>query len=287
MAKMRLKFTKMQALGNDYVYINCMNGANTVAHPEDLAVKLSDRRTGIGGDGIILIKDAKHCAARMEIYNADGSRAEMCGNGLRCVAKYLYDKGYARQREMRILTDAGVKTACIEEGLSTAELIKVSVGRADFSPEAVPVLCDKPFIEKALEAGGRTFICTCLSVGNPHCVVFSEDIEDAEVCVAGRAIETNPLFPRRINAGFVKVISPCEIRLKVWERGSGFTGACGTGACAAVAAGAMTGRLECQKEITVRQNGGNLTVQITDGEIYLIGRAQTVFEGETELPRTY
>ena len=263
-----MRFTKMHGLGNDYLYFY-----GDLKNPEEWSRKLSDRHFGIGSDGIITISSSDSADFKMRIFNADGSEAMMCGNGIRCVGKYVYDKGYTDKKRLKIETLSGEKVLSLQTRGGKVTEVAVSMGK---SVVESPVTLDTVY--------GKV---TPVSMGNPHAVTFVENAEDAPLTTVGKALEHHPYFKNGVNVEFVQVIDRNTLRMRVWERGSGFTGACGTGACAAVAAGAMTGRLECQKEITVRQNGGNLTVQITDGEIYLTGRAQTVFEGETELPRTY
>lgn len=268
----------MHGLGNDYVFVNCF--VEAVDDPAAVARAISDRHRGVGGDGLILICPSKTADVRMEMYNADGSRAQMCGNGIRCVAKYAYEHGLARSNPLRIETDAGVRQVrlCVEQGC--VQRVRVDMGRPSLDPKDLPSTIEADsIIAKAMEIGGRSYEVTCVSMGNPHAVVFVDDLEAVDLASVGPRFENAPLFPERINAQFVRVDSPRKITMKTWERGSGATQACGTGACAACVAGAVTGRT--QRRITASLPGGDLEVEwAEDDHVHLTGPAVEVFSGE-------
>ena len=276
----RMKFTKMHGLGNDYVYVNCLE--ETVADPLETAKKISDRHFGIGSDGLILIKPSKAADFEMEMYNADGSRGEMCGNGIRCVAKYVYDKGLTDKTQIRVETLGGIKTLDLTVEDDTVALVKVDMGAPEFLAEKIPVIAEaKEVVEQPFTAAGKEYLVTCVSMGNPHCVtVLKEDVRELNLLKIGPAFESHDRFPRRINTEFINVIDEHTIRMRVWERGSGETLACGTGACAAAVAAMRTGKTK--DEVTVKLLGGDLQIQ-WDREkntVYMTGPAEIVFEGE-------
>ncbi|MBO6053402.1 MAG: diaminopimelate epimerase [Clostridia bacterium] len=261
-------FTKMQGLGNDYLYVFGEVPANVA----ELCRKLSDRHFGAGSDGMIFISHAASADFSMRIFNADGSEAKMCGNGIRCVGKYVYDKGYTDKKKLTVDTLSGVKT--LEMHVVGGKVCRVGV---DMGTAAVSE-------DMELEIGGERIRCTPVSVGNPHAVVFVGDAEAAPVGELGPRIEKNAAFPGGVNAEFVEVISPTELRMRVWERGSGITMACGTGACASAAAAVSRGFCGAETPLTVRLDGGNLSVTVhEDGGITMSGPAETVYEGETDL----
>lgn len=279
---MKLKFTKMHGCGNDYIYFNCFKRA--VENPQELSKRLSDRRYGIGGDGIILICPSEVADAKMRMFNLDGSEGKMCGNGIRCVGKYLFDNNIARKSEISIETLSGTKNLRVFEEEGKAKLLTVNMGKAEFSPEKIPVNLGKKKVtnHEAIFAGEKYNI-TCLSMGNPHCVVFCDDINSLKLEQIGPAFENSELFPEKINTEFVKVVDDKTLVMRVWERGSGETLACGTGACAAVAAAVENGFCHKNDDITVNLRGGTLTVKDTDEAVYMTGGAETVFEGEVEV----
>lgn len=279
-----MKFTKMHGLGNDYVFVNCFEETP----PEDIAaaaVRISDRHFGVGSDGLILIKPGKDGAdAEMEMYNADGSKAEMCGNGLRCVAKYLYDRGIVPKDQLRILTGAGVLTAdIVDTDEKKASQIRLNMGRPVFNGLDIPTVWDLPKIaDHPFAVGGWSFSGTCVSMGNPHCVVYVDDVESFPVETFGPRIETAPFFPNRINVEFVQVISKGEVIQRTFERGSGETLACGTGASAVCAAGVLSGRTG--RSLLIHLSGGDLHLEYRkDDFILLSGPAAEVFSGEIDL----
>lgn len=273
------RFTKMHGAGNDYVYVN----AFTEKLPHDLpalAVAVSDRHTGIGADGLILICPSERGDARMRMYNADGSESEMCGNGVRCVAKYVYDHGIARKEDLQIETGRGVLAIHVDVQNGRVERARVNMGAPILEAAQIPTtLAGSPPQNVKLTAGGREFDVTCVSMGNPHCVAFVDEINDDWVLRIGPLVERHPAFPRKVNAEFVQVVSPREFNMRVWERGSGETLACGTGACAVAVAGVLTGRLE--RRVVGHLPGGDLELEWSDsGEVFMTGPATEVFSGE-------
>jgi diaminopimelate epimerase len=276
-----MRFTKMQGLGNDYVYVDLFR--ETVADAPALARRVSDRRFGIGSDGLILIAPSRVADFRMEMYNADGSRGEMCGNGLRCVAKYVHDHGIAKRTSLRGETDAGVKEIelVVEGGKAVAARVDMGVPQLERAeiPMAGPA---GRVVAERLAAAGRDLVVTCVSMGNPHCVVFVEDPASFPVEEVGPAVERLPAFPRRTNVEFARVVSQREVVQRTWERGSGETLACGTGACAVAVAGRLNGLLG--PDATIRLRGGDLRVQ-WEGEgspVLMTGPAVEVFSGDID-----
>ncbi len=275
----------MHGTGNDYVYVNCFEepGPND---PAGLARAVSDRHFGVGGDGLILICPSNTADARMRMFNADGSEAEMCGNGIRCVAKYVYDHGICRNKTLTVATGGGLLSLELEVDDGLVRRVKVDMGEPILLPESVPTtLPSNPAIDGGPAAGvelvvdGERLEVTCVSMGNPHCVAFVEELTDRWVLEIGPKVETNPHFFNRVNAEFVEVISPSEIRMRVWERGSGETLSCGTGAAAVCVAGVLLGHTN--KKITAHLPGGNLELYwADDNHVYLTGEAVEVFSGE-------
>ncbi len=271
-----MKFTKMHGLGNDYVFVNCFE--EHLEDPSTLARAVSDRHRGIGGDGLILIRPSDTADVRMEIYNADGSRAQMCGNGIRCVAKYAVEHGLARPT-VHIETDAGVKPAECHIVDGVVRSVRVDVGRPSLAASAIPstIPADR-IINHPLLAGGCEYVVTCVSMGNPHAAVFVDNLDAITLEVVGPKFEHAPEFPERINVHFVRVDSPDHVTMKTWERGSGATSACGTGACAVCVAGAVTDRTA--RAITATLPGGDLQVEWADDDhVYMTGPAVEVFGG--------
>lgn len=276
-----MHFTKMQALGNDYIYINCL--AQEVENPSALSIRLSDRHFGIGSDGLILIKPSGDADFAIEIYNADGSRAQMCGNGIRCVGKYLYEKGLTAKTSLQIATDAGIRKLHLEIEGRAVRSVSVSMGAPVFDPARIPLKgVTEPVIERALPFSIGEYTVTCLSMGNPHCVLFFEEALPERIRAIGPAIENDPLFPQRTNVEFARQTGSASIQMRVWERGAGETLACGTGACAAVAAGVKVGRLPPGDEVAVQMPGGELRVRYAPGcdTVWMKGEAAFVFEGD-------
>lgn len=281
MTRDTLRFTKMHGIGNDYVYVDCF--AQTVPDPAALARRVSPRRTGIGADGVILICPSSVADARMEMYNADGSRGEMCGNGIRCVARYLYDHGIAPRSPLRIETDADVKTLELKLAGNRVQAITVDMGEPILDGPYIPVAAEGRVVDAPLRVADSEYRVTCISMGNPHCVVFTTGIERLDLATLGPAFEQHPFFPRRVNTEFVDVVGADEVRMRVWERGSGETAACGTGACAVVVAGVLTGR--CARSTLVHLTGGDLRIEWreSDNHVLMTGPAEEVFSGEIQL----
>ena len=287
-SKQTARFVKMHGLGNDYIYFDCTRGNNAaiLAEPEKYAVTLSDRRFGVGGDGIILLCDAEGGSAdfRMRMFNADGSEGKMCGNGIRCLAKFAYDLGLTDKRGLFIETLSGIKSVGLIFDGDTPVSARVDMGAPSFDPASLPVaykgeaVIDAPLVF----ASGREEICTCVSVGNPHCVIFTEDIGNYPLEQLGKdAGASAGLFPEGINVEIAHVLPDGSIEMRVWERGSGETFACGTGACAVFASAFRTGRLGDSREAVMKLRGGELLVEINyRGHIFMTGGAETVYSGE-------
>lgn len=275
-----MKFTKMHGIGNDYVYVDCFR--ETVEQPSEVAKKISDRHFGIGSDGLILICPSEIADFRMDMYNADGSRGEMCGNGIRCVAKYVYDKGLTDKTRINVETLGGIKELklTVKDGL--VSLVRVNMGAPKLAAAEIPVVADTDrVIGQTLAVEGKEYAVTCVSMGNPHCVVFlDEDVKGLDLEKIGPGFERHGRFPNRINTEFVNVLDEETIRMRVWERGSGETLACGTGACAAAVAAILNGRTK--DEVTVKLLGGDLKIwwDRREDAVFMTGAAETVFEGE-------
>ncbi len=276
--RQKIRFTKMHSCGNDYIFIENFDGAITC--PESLCVELCRPHYGIGGDGIVLIERSRVADAKMRTYNRDGSEGKMAGNNLRCVGKYLYDNGYIRSETLTVETAGGVRQLKIYLRDGKVSTVTVDMGKADFSPKSLPALCDaEKMVDYPLTIGGTVYEVTCVSVGNPHCVVFCDSPDSLPLETLGPQFEYADCFPERINTEFVRVIDRHSLRVRVWERGNGETLACGTGACAAVAAAVENGLCEKGSDVTVRLPGGDLTVNYTDERILLTGSATSVYEG--------
>lgn len=275
-----MKFTKMHGCGNDYVYVDCTKAM--LKDPSAAAQALSDRHFGVGGDGLILICPSETADFRMAMYNADGSEGAMCGNGIRCVAKYVYDKGLTDKTRITVETKAGIKTLdlTVEEG--KVSLVKVDMGLPNCNSEAIPVVGLGDFVVgRSVNVAGRDWTMTCVSMGNPHAVVWVDSM-NLPLEELGPQFEHHSMFPDRVNTEFVQILNDHEINMRVWERGSGETLACGTGACASVAATYLNRRTG--SSVLVHLRGGDLMIEIgDDGHIYMTGPATTVFEGEITL----
>lgn len=277
-----MRFTKMQGCGNDYIYVNCFE--ESVSSPWQLAEKISDRHFGIGSDGLVLIMPSQTADCRMRMFNSDGTESEMCGNAIRCVAKYVYDRDIIHKRQLSVETLAGIKYIAIDtDDNDIARTMTVDMGAPITEVAQVPVTAkSSPVTDLMLSAFGREFIFTCVSMGNPHAVTFiSEDISRFEVERYGKVFEVDEHFPHRSNIEFAEVLSPTHLKMRVWERGAGETLACGTGTCATVAAACLNGI--CPREpVTVDLLGGKLTIEWSaeDGHIYMTGPAEFVFDGE-------
>ncbi|MBO5424357.1 MAG: diaminopimelate epimerase [Lachnospiraceae bacterium] len=287
---MKLNFTKMEGLGNDYVYVNCFK--ETVPNPSELSIKISDRHFGIGSDGLILIKPSEVADFTMEMYNADGSQSEMCGNGIRCVGKYVYDYGLTDKEEISVETLAGIKYLKFvidrkdASDRGTVAMVTVNMGEPIFKSNEVPVDLGKELdmvLDYPVTIDEKEYNITCVSMGNPHCITYVDDTDSFPLEEIGPKFESNPIFPRRVNAEFVQVVSRDYLKMRVWERGSGETLACGTGTCATVVASILNGLTE--EEVTVRLLGGELIIK-WDREtnlVYMTGPAKVVFDGVIEI----
>ncbi len=279
-----VKFTKMHGIGNDYVYVNCFN--ETIKDPSAVSKYVSDRHFGVGSDGLILIKPSKVADFQMDMYNADGSQGEMCGNGIRCVAKYVYDYGLTDKTNISVETLAGIKHLDLTIENGKVALVKVNMGSPELVPEKIPVVAEgERAIDVPLEVKGKTYQMNGVSMGNPHCVIFmEEDVRELDLESMGPDFENHKRFPKRINTEFVNVLDENTLRMRVWERGSGETLACGTGACATAVAAILNGLV--QKEVTVKLLGGDLKIQWngSDAPVYMTGPATTVFDGIITLP---
>lgn len=278
---MGLKFTKMHGCGNDYIYFNCFE--TPVEDPEELSVRISDRHFGVGGDGIVLICPSDKADAKMRMFNIDGSEGKMCGNAIRCVGKYLYDNGIKRCNPLTIDTLSGIKTLNLNIGADgKVDSVRVDMGKAILKPEEIPVKLDgETAVARPVTIEGKEYKITCVSMGNPHCVVFTDtDVSELPLEEIGPKFEFDPLFPERVNTEFINVIDKNTLKMRVWERGSGETLACGTGACASVVAACLNGFCEKDTDITVRLVGGELVIRYTDEAVTMTGPATVAFTGE-------
>ena len=274
-----MRFTKMQGLGNDYIYVNCLE--ETVEDPAALARAISDRHFGVGADGLVLICPDDKADFRMRMFNADGSEAEMCGNAARCVGRYIHDRGLSGKEELRLMTGAGEKLLQLKVRNGRTESVRVDMGAPELAPQNIPMLWEgERAVDLPVEVAGRSLRLTGVSMGNPHAVVFVEDADAFDVHGVGRLLETHPMFPRRTNVEFVTVRDRRHLRMRVWERGSGETLACGTGACASLVAGVLNGL--CERKATLGLNGGSLKVEWDEATNRVLqeGPAEFVFDGE-------
>lgn len=273
-----IKFTKMQGLGNDYVYIDAIN--QKIENESSLAQFVSNRHFGIGSDGLILICNSEIADFRMRMFNSDGSEAEMCGNGIRCVGKFIYDKGLTNKTTLKIETLAGIKELKLNLKKGKVDTVRVNMGEPILEAEKIPVIASEKIVQNLkLEIEERKFNFTCVSMGNPHAITLVENVEDFEVEKYGSKIEVNERFPQKINVEFIEIVNKNHIKMRVWERGSGETLACGTGACASVVAGIINNLIE--RKVVVELLGGSLEIEWNkeDNHIYMTGPAVTVFEG--------
>lgn len=276
-----MRFTKMHGLGNDYVYVNGFR--EKIENPSELAVKVSDRHFGIGSDGLILINPSKVADFEMEMYNADGSRGEMCGNGIRCVAKYVYDYGLTDQTQISVETLGGIKYLDLTVENGKVVLVKVDMGEPVLEPKQIPIVSEgETVIAEPILVNGTEYRMTGVSMGNPHAVVYVEDVDNLKIEEIGPKFENHERFPNRINTEFAKVLDKKTVQMRVWERGSGETLACGTGACATAVACILNGLTE--NEVTVKLLGGDLFIQWDreKNRVYMTGPATVVFDGEYE-----
>lgn len=276
-----MKFTKMHGCGNDYVYVSLFD--ETVDNPKGLSIAVSDRHFGIGSDGLITIGPSEKADFRMRIYNADGSEAEMCGNGIRCVAKYVYDHGMTEKTDISVETGAGVKYLKLTVEQGKVSQVCVDMGEPVLNPDLIPVRADgEKVVDEPINVAGKEWKMTCVSMGNPHAVVFVDDVSGFPIENYGPEFENHPRFPERINTEFVQVISKTEASMRVWERGSAETWACGTGTCASVMACILNGLTE--NEVLVHLRGGDLkiTYEPESNHIFMTGPATEVFSGELD-----
>lgn len=280
-----MKFTKMHGIGNDYVYVNCLK--ETVKNPSAVARFVSDRHFGIGSDGLILIKPSDIADCEMEMYNLDGSRGAMCGNGIRCVAKYAYDYGIVNKTDITVATGSGIKTLHLTLNKNNkVETVRVNMGAPILKACEIPVASDADTVISApIEVDGKIYAFTGVSMGNPHAIIYMEEIDSLDIEKIGPAFENHPLFPDRVNTEFVKVLDSHTVQMRVWERGSGETLACGTGACAVAVASILNGHVDGEKPVTVKLLGGDLEIfwDREENLVYMTGPATTVFDGEIDL----
>ncbi len=277
-----LKFTKMHGAGNDYIYLNGFQ--HKIDNPGELAIKLSNRNFGIGSDGLVLILPSETCDFRMQMFNSDGSEAEMCGNASRCVGKFVYDNGLTSKKEITLETLAGTKYITLLDGDAKSRKITVDMGEPILDPQLIPVNVDsKPVINYPLDIDGKIWKVTCVSMGNPHAVTFTKDIDKLDLPVLGPKFEKNPIFPRKTNTEFIEVIDGNNLNMRVWERGAGETLACGTGACAAAVAASLNGLTD--RKVTIHLLGGDLNIEWreSNNHVYMTGEAVTVFEGTLKI----
>ena len=279
-----MKFTKMHGIGNDYIYFNCLE--KEIENPEELSIKLSDRHFGVGGDGIVLILPSDKADFRMRMFNADGSEGKMCGNATRCIGKYVYDKGITDKKEITLETLSGIKTLKLSVNeKNKVESVEVNMGEAILKASEIPVKSDKEkVINERIKIADSEYNITCVSMGNPHCVVYMDEIDNLDLEKLGPKFENDSIFPERVNTEFIKVIDENTLKMRVWERGSGETWACGTGACAAVVSSVLNGYCKYDTPIKIKLLGGELTIKfMKNGLVYMSGPAEFVFEGSIEI----
>jgi len=276
----RLNFWKMHGLGNDYIVIDNRGGELSEEELPDLAIKLCRRRVGIGADGLLLVCNSRIANAKMRIFNPDGTEAEMCGNGIRCFAKYCFENGIAK-KVILVETLAGIKESYLKVEGGAVTFVRVNMGSPCFEAEKIPIIGNGTFINKPLNVDGKILMATALSMGNPHCVIFVNNIDNYPVNVIGPKVENHKLFPKRTNVEFVQVISRKRLKVRVWERGVGETLACGTGACASVVAAKVLGKVE--EEAIVELPGGKLIVEYKGNVVFMEGPAEKVFEGKISI----
>jgi carbamoyl-phosphate synthase large subunit len=273
-----MKFVKMHGCGNDYVFFDCFEGE--VSEPEKLSVTLSDRHKGIGSDGIVLILPSGVADAKMRMFNADGSESGMCGNAIRCVGKYLFESGRVVKENIEVETLSGIKKLGLAVDGGKVKSVRVDMGPAFFRPEEIPVdLVGDSIIGRSVNVEGQRYEITCVNMGNPHAVIFHDDIDHFDLPVVGPMMECAKIFPKRVNFEVAQIVARNNIRMRVWERGSGETMACGTGACAVAVAAVLMGYCDKDTDILVRLKGGDLTIKYTDEAVYMTGGCEKVFEG--------
>lgn len=277
-----MKFTKMQGIGNDYVYVNCFEEA--VPNPSKVASFISDRHFGVGSDGLILICPSQVADCKMVMFNSDGSQSQMCGNGVRCVGKYIHDRGLTAKTTVTVETLGGIKILQLHLNDDKVSAITVDMGKPILAPAEIPVASTKDrFIDQPVTVRDKTVSVTAVSMGNPHAIVFVEDTDSLELAKLGPDFEHHPIFPERTNTEFIQVLDRSNLNMRVWERGAGETLACGTGACAALVAAVLTGR--CDREATLHLLGGDLRIRWdeTTDHVFMTGPAEFVFDGEIDI----
>ena len=277
-----MKFTKMHGIGNDYVYVNCFR--ETVEHPGEVAAKISDRHFGIGSDGLILICPSEVADFRMDMYNSDGSQGAMCGNGIRCVAKYVYDYGLTDKTQISVETKSGIKYLELTVKDGKVALVKVDMGAPILEPGRIPVtLPGDQIVDQPLQVSGKDYRITCVSVGNPHCIVPVQDVDGLKIEQIGPDFENHEVFPDRVNTEFIRVLDRRTVQMRVWERGAGETWACGTGACAVAVACILNGWTE--EKVLVKLRGGDLKIHWDKKKntVFMTGPATVVFDGEINI----
>lgn len=275
-----MKFTKMHGCGNDYIYVDCTK--EMIPDPNGTALKLSDRHFGIGSDGLILVCPSEAADFRMAMYNSDGSEGAMCGNGIRCVAKFCYDKGLTDKEEIAIETKAGIKYIQLTIENGKAVKARVDMGAPMTRAEQIPVVgLGEEVIGKSVNVDGRDWVMTCVSMGNPHAIVWCDDVTNLDIEKVGPGFHDHPMFPDRVNTEFAKVLDRNHVQMRVWERGAGETWACGTGACATAVACYLNGLTD--RNVTIHLLGGDLEIEVAEDTVYMTGPATTVFEGEVEI----
>lgn len=278
-----MKFTKMHGCGNDYIYVNCFE--EDVQNPNETARRVSDVHFGIGSDGMILIRPSETADFKMSMYNADGSEGKMCGNGIRCVAKYVYDFGLTDKDVITVETLSGIKTLKLTVRDGKAVSIKVDMGKAELKPSLIPAVYDgkKNIIaDEPINIGGTEYRVTCVSMGNPHCIVYVDSVNDIDIEKIGPVFEKHPMFPEGVNTEFIQIADRKNINMRVWERGSGETLACGTGACASVVAGVLNDKND--RDVCVHLLGGDLSIRYEeDGTVYMTGPAEVICTGDIDV----
>ena len=279
-----MKFTKMQGIGNEYVYVNCFE--ETVKNPAAVARYVSDRHFGIGSDGLILIKPSDIADCEMDMYNLDGSQGAMCGNGIRCVAKYVYDYGIVKKENISVSTKSGIKYLDLTVRDGKVALVRVNMGSPVLTASQIPVVSStEEMINAPLKVNGETYYITAVSMGNPHAIVYMADVDHLDIGEIGPYFENHMAFPDRVNTEFVEVLDDHTLKMRVWERGSGETLACGTGACAVAVASILNGHVDGEKPVTVKLLGGDLEIfwDRQENLVYMTGPAATVFDGEIDI----
>ena len=280
--KMVYNFTKMHGCGNDYIYFDCFK--QTIDNPNKMSEKLSDRHFSIGGDGIVMICPSEVADAKMRMFNIDGSEGKMCGNAIRCVAKFLYERDIKKKKKISIETLSGIKYLDLKVENEKVVLVTVDMGKAILKPAEIPAKFDgDTVVKEKMNVDGKDYQVTCVSMGNPHCIIFDEtDPDDIEIEKIGPKFEKHEKFPEQVNTEFIKVIDEKTLKMRVWERGSGETLACGTGACASVVAAVLNGYCKKGEDVTVHLTGGDLIIKYTDDAVFMTGPAEVAFDGTVE-----